>query len=92
MPPACLQNQISRKLLSPPGQSRVRQYKSYLWILRRVQAPVQHQAVEDVHGLLQLPAHRRHCGREDILHARRPLARPAGHGADPPDHAAHRRA
>jgi serine/threonine-protein phosphatase PP1 catalytic subunit len=55
------------------------------------QAAVQHQAVEDVHRLLQLPPHRRHHRRKDIHHARRPLARSAVDGADQEGDAAHRR-
>ena len=56
----------------------------------RRQAAVQHQAVEDVHGLLQLPARGRHRGRKDLLHARGPEPRAAKHGADQADHASHR--
>ena len=55
------------------------------------QAPVQHQALEDVHRLLQLPTNRGHYRRENLHHARRPLARSPVHGADPQSHAAHSR-
>lgn len=47
--------------------------------------------MEDVHGLLQLLAHRRHCGWEDFLLPRRSQPRPPEHGADQTDHEAHRR-
>ena len=47
--------------------------------------------MEDVHGLLQLPARGRHRRREDLLLPRRPQPRPPVHGADQEDHEAHRR-
>jgi serine/threonine-protein phosphatase PP1 catalytic subunit len=47
------------------------------------QATVQHQALEDVHRLLQLPPDRRDHRREDLLHARRAEPGPAVDGADP---------
>ena len=56
-----------------------------------MQEEVQHQAVEDLHRLLQLPPAGRHHRREDLLLPRRSLTRPAVHGADQEDHAAHRR-
>ena len=40
-----------------------------------MQAPIQHQAMEDIYGLLQLLANRRHHRREDLHHARRPEPR-----------------
>lgn len=48
--------------------------------LPRRQAAVQHQALEDVHRLLQLLAHRRHRGREDLLLPRRWARHPRGSG------------
>ena len=36
-----------------------------------MQETVQHQAMEDLHGLLQLSPHRRDHRREDLHHARR---------------------
>ena len=47
------------ELLHSPRQPRVREHQPHLRLLRRVQAALQHQAVEDLHGLLQLPADRR---------------------------------
>lgn len=55
--------------------------------LRRVQAPIQHKAVEDIHRLLQLLANSRNHRREDILLPRRPLARSSGHGTNQTDNA-----
>lgn len=46
------------------------------------QAPVQHQAVEDLHGLLQLSAGGGHRGRKNLLHARRPQPGAERHGPD----------
>ncbi|KAI5696170.1 hypothetical protein M8J75_009188 [Diaphorina citri] len=42
------------------------------------QATVQHQTVEDVHGMFQLFACGGDCGREDLLLSRRPESGPAG--------------
>lgn len=46
------------------------------------QAPVQHQALEDFHRLLQLLTYRCHHRREDFHHARRAKSRLAKYGAD----------
>ena len=46
------------------------------------QEEVQYKAVEDLHRLLQLSTGSRYSGREDFLHAWRPLARAPEHGAD----------
>ncbi|KAJ2112825.1 hypothetical protein GGH17_006433, partial [Coemansia sp. RSA 788] len=77
----------SRAVLRPAAALRVRRvpargelpvlgrllcvHQPHLRLLRRVQAAVQHQAVEDVHRLLQLPAHCCHYRREDLFDARR---------------------
>ena len=87
-----LQNQISGELLSAPGQPRMRQHQSHLRLLRRVQATLQHQTLEDIHRLFQLSARGGDHRREDLLLPRRSLARFAVHGADQTDHAAHGRA
>lgn len=55
------------------------------------QAEVQHQAVEDLHRLLQLPPNRRHHRREDLHHARRTESRPSVDGADQASDATDRR-
>lgn len=60
LPTAGLQDQIPRKLFPAERQPRMRLHKPYLRVLRRVQATLQHQAVEDVHGLFQLPARSGH--------------------------------
>ncbi len=49
-------DQVPGELLPPAGQPRVRVHQSHLRVLRRVQAEVQHPALADLHGLLQLPA------------------------------------
>lgn len=59
-------------------------------ILRRVQASIQYQTMENLHRLLQLLAHRRDHRREDFLLSRRPKPRPTGHGADPSDRSSDR--
>lgn len=46
------------------------------------QEEVQYKAVEDLHRLLQLSTGSRYSGREDFLHAWRPLARAPEYGAD----------
>ena len=56
------------------------------------QETLQHQIMENIYGLFQLSAHRRHRGREDLLLSRGAEPRPAEHGADQEDHEAHRRA
>ena len=38
--------------------------------------------MENIYGLFQLSANRRHRGREDLLLSRRPQPRPPEHGAD----------
>lgn len=53
----------------------MRQYKPHLWLLRRVQAAIQHKTLESLHGPLQLVADRSMRGRQDPVHARRDLAR-----------------
>jgi len=60
----------------PPWQPRVRLHQPHLRLLRRVQTKIQHQAVEDVYRLLQLPTHCRHHRREDLHYARRSQPRP----------------
>jgi len=60
----------------------MRLYQPHLRLLRRVQAKVQHQAMEDLHRLLQLLAHRRYHRREDLYDARWSQPRPQLHGAD----------
>lgn len=74
MPPPRLQDQIPGQLLPPPGQPRMRLHQPHLRLLRRVQAPVQRPALEDVHRLLQLPPRGRRHRRQDPMHARRALA------------------
>ena len=52
---------------------------------------VRHQAVEDLHRLLQLPPLLRDCGRENYLHARRLVSRADHNGPGETNHAADRR-
>lgn len=52
MPAACVQDQIPGKLLLVARQSRVRQHKQDIRVLRRVQETVQRQTMENIHGLL----------------------------------------
>mmetsp|Transcript_7290 Transcript_7290/g.21525 ORF Transcript_7290/g.21525 Transcript_7290/m.21525 type:complete len:308 (+) Transcript_7290:380-1303(+) len=92
LPAARVQDQVPGELLHPAGQPRVRVHQPHLRLLRRVQAAVQHQDVEDLHGLLQLPARGGHRRREDLLLPRRPLAGAAAAGPDQEDHPAHGRA
>ena len=72
------------------GRSVVNRLMVRIELLLRRQKEVQHQAVEDLHGLFQLSPRGRHCGREDLLLPRRPQPRPPVHGADQEDHEAHR--
>lgn len=65
-------------------------FKTVVFYFR--QAPVQHKAVENVHGLLQLPTGSGHRGREDILHARRTQPGTERHGPDQARAAPHGRA
>lgn len=58
LPALGVQDQVSRKLLHPAWKPRVCLYQPHLRFLRRVQTPIQHQAMEDIYGLLQLLAHR----------------------------------
>ena len=78
MPAARVQDQVPGELLLATRQSRVRQHKQDIRVLRWVQETVQHQAVEDVHRLLQLSTDRGHHRREDILLPRR--AQPGSSG------------
>jgi serine/threonine-protein phosphatase PP1 catalytic subunit len=55
------------------------------------QAEIQHQGLEDVHRLLQLPARRGHHRRQDLVHARRAQPRPAEPRPNTAGHAADRR-
>ena len=68
----------SRILLQ--GQPRVPQRQPDLRLLRRVQAPLQHQALEGVHRLLQLPSGGCHRRRKDFLLPRRTQSRLEVHG------------
>jgi hypothetical protein len=56
--------QVPGELLPAARQPRVRVDQPHIRLLRRVQTAVQHPALEDVHGLLQLPA-RRGAGRRE---------------------------
>ena len=78
MPVARLQDQIPGELFPIERQSRVRQHKQDIRVLRRVQEEIQHQTMENVHRLLQLSTDRRDHRREDILLSRRPQSRPSG--------------
>ena len=75
VPAACLQNQVPRELFPLAWKSRVRLNQPHLWILRRVQAPPWDQAMENLHRLLQLPAHCSTGGWQNPVHARRPVPR-----------------
>ena len=83
-------DQIPGELLPASWQPRVRIDQPHLRLLRRMQTPLQHQTMEDIHGLLQLPAHSGHHRREDFLLPRRSLARPPVYGADQAHNATHR--
>lgn len=56
LPATRLQDQVPGELLRAARQPRVRVHQPHIRLLRRVQAKIQHQAVEDVYGLLQLLA------------------------------------
>merc|ERR1712228_142045 len=73
-----------------PWQPRVRFDHAHLWLLRRVQASLQHKALEAVLRRLQLHASLRHCRREDIVYARRPLPRGQQLRSSPTARAPHR--
>ena len=91
LPAAGIQNQVPGKLLPAAWQSRMRFNQPHLRLLRRMQATLQHQTVEDVHRLFQLPARGRYRRRKDLLLSRRAQPRSAEHGTDPPHHEADRR-
>lgn len=82
MPAARLQDKIPGELLPAARQPRMRIDQPNLRLLRRVQTSLQHQTVEDVHRLFQLPASGGNHRREDLLLPRRSVARPAVDGAD----------
>lgn len=66
-------------------------HQPYLRLLRRVQETLQHQAMEDVHRLLQLLAYCCHYRREDLHHARWSQPRLELDGTDQACHATNRR-
>lgn len=51
-----------------------------LRLLRRMQAPNQHQDMEDIHRRLQHAAHRFHCRQQDFLRPRRTEPELVEHG------------
>ena len=55
------------------------------------QTSIQHQAMENIHGLLQLPTHRRYHRRENLYDARRSFTRSTVDGTDTAGHATDRR-
>mmetsp|Transcript_173633 Transcript_173633/g.551219 ORF Transcript_173633/g.551219 Transcript_173633/m.551219 type:complete len:205 (+) Transcript_173633:143-757(+) len=91
-PHVLLQDEVPRELFLAPRQPRVRVDHPNLRLLRRVQAPLQHQALEAVLRRLQLPASLRPRRREDHVHARRLVPRDHEHGPGPSLGAPHGRA
>mmetsp|Transcript_147223 Transcript_147223/g.382725 ORF Transcript_147223/g.382725 Transcript_147223/m.382725 type:complete len:258 (+) Transcript_147223:303-1076(+) len=87
-----VQVQVSGELLHAQRKPRVRSDHTHLRLLRRVQAALQHQALEAVLRRLQLLAGLWPRGREDHLHARWSLARDQQHGPDQAPGPPHRRA
>lgn len=89
LPSPRIQDQVPRKFLRPPWEPRVRIHQPNLWFLWWMQTEVQHQALEDIHRLLQLLAYCRHHRWEDLYHARWSESRLELDGTDSPCYASY---